>query len=437
MHRPAQRIRNRLPLLRTLGTAGRLAVVLALLGGVIAACGSSAPRDAAAHRCGKRWLTVYSDLPLHGADSADMLSLYRGEYLALHRAGKRAGGCNIQLESFNDANASTGAWDPGLTAQVAHTAASAQSAIAYIGDFDSGATATSLQITNASNTLQISPWSPYVGFTGSSPADDRGDPQRYQLSGHNTFARLVPSDYNQAQATVTFMAEEGVTRLYVLDDYADPFDGDIASLIANAAPSAGVYLVGENQLLDLGNSQPQGYAGVAHSIAATRADAVVVAGDSGPGALALWTELHAVLPHARLFAPSTLATPQFLSHLGAATSSTFVTSPVLQWDQYPRLASTVYHAYERHWHSPPTKFVLYGYDAMDDVLAAVRAAAKRGGPTDPAALLDAFFHHLGHIAGSIGDYIIYPDGNTSLTTFDGYQDSPGGVLVRLQTISVG
>ena len=64
-------------------------------------------------------------------------------------------------------------WDPGLTAQVAHVAASAPAAIAYIGDFDSGATATSLQITNASNTLQISPWSPYVGFTGSSPADDQ------------------------------------------------------------------------------------------------------------------------------------------------------------------------------------------------------------------------------------------------------------------------
>ena len=198
------------------------------------------------------------------------------------------------------------------------------------------------------------------------------------------------------------MAYEGVTRLYVLDDFADPFDADIASLIANAAPAAGVYVVGQNQLLDLGSSQPQGYAGIARAIAATRADAVVLGGDPGSGALALWTELHAVLPHARLFAPSTLATPQFLSHLGAATSSTYVTSPILHWKQYPPLAHRVYSEYLGAFGTRPSKFALYGYDAMEDVLAAVRYASRHGGATDPAALLSAFFHHMGHVTGAVG-----------------------------------
>ena len=37
-------------------------------------------------------------------------------------------------------------------------------------------------------------------------------------SGHNTFARLVPSDAAQAQGMVTYMRSLGVTRLFVLED---------------------------------------------------------------------------------------------------------------------------------------------------------------------------------------------------------------------------
>ena len=252
------------------------------IGGIVAACGGGSDDSArtVAHSCGSaRWLTIYSDLPLHGADAFDMTAIYNGESLALHEADKHVGPCHVQLESFNDADASSGTWDPGLTAQVAQRAASDPSTIAYIGDFDSGATATSLQRTNASDTLQISPWSPYVGFTGAGPADDEGDPQRYQSSGHNTFARLVPSDYNQAAATIDFMVDEGATRLFVLGDVSDPFDADIAQLIANGAPAGGVTVVGYNPTINLEtNTQPQGYAPYALQARAARADAVVLGG---------------------------------------------------------------------------------------------------------------------------------------------------------------
>jgi branched-chain amino acid transport system substrate-binding protein len=211
------------PCLRILGTAGRVLLALAVAG-VVAACGTTAVDPTASHRVcsSSRWLTVYSDLPITGANRFDMESILGGEHLALDAAHKRAGPCRVQLEHYDDASTTSGVWDPGLTAQIAHKASGDPGAIAYIGDFDSGATATSLQITNASNTLQISPWSPYVGFTDPGPADDEGDPQRYQSSGRNTFARLVPSDYNQAEATTNFMAALGVRRLYVLGDVSDP-----------------------------------------------------------------------------------------------------------------------------------------------------------------------------------------------------------------------
>jgi branched-chain amino acid transport system substrate-binding protein len=419
---------------RILGTAGRVLLALSVAG-VVAACGTSGDVRTAAHRaCGRSWLTVYSDLPLTGANRFDMRSILGGERLALDAAGKRVGPCRVQLAPGDDASASTGVWDPGVTAQVAHKAAGDPGAIAYIGDFDSGATATSLQITNASNTLQISPWSPYVGFTNAGPADDEGDPQRYQSSGRNTFARLVPSDYNQAAATTAFMAALGVTRLYVLGDVSDPFDADIAELIVNDAPLAGVPVVGYQPNINLAtNTQPQGYGALVSNIQAARADAVVLGGRPGPGALALWTELHARMPHAKLFAPSTLATPAFRAHLGAAASATYVTSPILEWNQYPPAARRVKTAYCRTYGVCPNQYVLYGYEAMSDVLAAIRKADYS---SDPPALARAFFH-LGERHGVIGDYRVFPDGNISLKSFDLYTVTPGGRLVLRMPITLG
>jgi len=420
--------------LRTLGLA-RVTLTLAL-GGVIAGCGGEGPAHVAADRCASgRWLTVYSALPMAGADARDMAAIVGGERIALYAAHKRAGPCNVQLEPSSDASGAAGDWQPGLTTQIAQRATADPGALAYIGDFDSGATATSLQITNAADTLQISPWSPYVGFSDTGPADDEGDPQRYQQSGHNTFARLVPSDYNQASAIATFMAYEGVRRLYVLGDVSDPFDADVAQLIANAAPQAAVSVVGYNPRFNTAtNTQPQGYATTAAGIAAERADAVVLGGRPDAGSLALWTELHRVLPHAKLFAPSTLATPAFLAHLGAAASATYVASPILRWSEYPPLARRVKAAFDRLYHYYPNQFVLYGYDAMQAVLDAAKAAGSS--VTNPASLRYHLFH-LGQIHGALGDYTIYPDGNTSLNAFDGYQVTPQGQLAFVHSIPVG
>ena len=76
-----------------------------------------------------------------------------------------------------------------------------------IGDFDSAASATSLPITNAGDLLEVCPASPYVGLTDRSPCDDKGEPgSYYPAAGTRTFARLLPTDAQEASATVAFIA---------------------------------------------------------------------------------------------------------------------------------------------------------------------------------------------------------------------------------------
>ena len=440
-------------------------------------------------------LTIYTDLPLAGSSGAIQRSIANGARLALEQWGHRVSygprghprSFHVYLRSLNDAEASTGNWSQDLTAANAQYAASKSTTVAYIGDFDSAATAISLQAISPTGILQISPWSPYIGFTDANPADGKGDPARfYPANGPNTFARLVPSDLAEAAATVSYMRASGVTRLYVLGDVS-VFDAAIAQLVANDAPSSGITVVGLQQGIDTQtNTQPTGYAQIVTAVAALRPDAVLLGGKPGAGAVALWQELHTMLPHAKLFAPSTLATPTFLSGIAAtprttsrtsgsttttssttstgstastsssaatrsatstgsttatspatrpssAASATYVTSPILEPYQYPAAAWVELARYRARFKTAPTAYALYGYAAMRDVLLAIRRAGPQA--TNRPALLKIFFHHLGVIGDVLGRYTINGYGDSSLQSFDGYRVSRSGRLALVRRIS--
>jgi len=406
---------------------------------VLAGCGSSATVQGGNDTFSATTLTVYSDLPLLGPDGAAMTEIVNGEILALYDHDGHVGRLHVSLESLND-YADGAVSDPLLPdplrspplqiAQSAHTASSDLSTVAYIGDYDSAATAVSLQLNNQNDILQISPGSSYVGLTDASAADLPGDPGVFYpyYGGSRTFARLVPSDAVEAKATVTWMRALGVRRLDLLEDDANPpYDAVIAALVAADAPAAGITVVGFHRGVDTQAQQhPAAYAKLAGALAAEHPDAVLLGGVADTGAQALWDELHLELPRAKLFAPSTLATPAFLAGLGEATGATYVTSPILEPDQYPAAAQRVFAEYRRLLHQAPSAYALYGYDAMNDILLAI-ARAGRDAANRPD-LLAAFFK-LGEIDGTLGDYRIDAHGDTSLTRFDGYRVGPGGGLV--------
>jgi ABC-type branched-subunit amino acid transport system substrate-binding protein len=124
--------------------------------------------------------------------------------------------------------------------------------------------------------------------------------------------------------------------------------------------------------------------------------------------------------------------PSFLGGLGAAAGATYVTSPILEPDQYPAAAQTVFSQYRRDFTGAPTGYSLYGYEAMEDVLRAIARAGRNAAARKD--LLEAF-HGLGEIHGVIGDYTISAHGDTSLDRFDGYRVGSGGALILVAPIS--
>jgi ABC-type branched-subunit amino acid transport system substrate-binding protein len=151
----AGRHRGAAPVKTALAVAALMAVAVGVAG-----CGGVGVSGASS-TIGNQ-LTIYSSLPLQGPSGPNSQQIVDGEKLALSEAGGRIGPFKISYLSMDDSNAKSGEWDPGITATNAKTAAEDTSTIAYLGDYNSGASAVSLPLINASGILQVSPSSPYV-----------------------------------------------------------------------------------------------------------------------------------------------------------------------------------------------------------------------------------------------------------------------------------
>jgi branched-chain amino acid transport system substrate-binding protein len=408
-------------LARGLGLTALAAVLLAAVG-----CGGVAVSDVAEATGGQ--LTIYSSEPLDGPSAANAEQIVDGEKLALADAGGHAGPFKIGYVSLNDASPTSGRWNPDVTAANAKIAAQDTSAIAYLGDFDSAATAVSLPLINAAGILQVSPASPYVGLTSSFDAG-QDEPERFYPSGQRTFARLQPGDVAQARAQVELMKSLGVHKLYVLDDQG-AFEMPLAQIVAGDAERAGITVLAHDSISTEAGSV---FTGEIEKIAEHHAQAVFLAGTEGAGTVALWRSLHSASPHLLLLGSSAMVGESFTSQIGAAGSKTYLTTPVLAHELYPPAAQRVLREYRRRFEAEASPYALYGYEAMTVVLHAIRRAGARG--NDRQTVIERLFATRNRDS-VIGRYSIEPDGETTLPGY-GVDRVRHGRPVFYRAIDVG
>jgi branched-chain amino acid transport system substrate-binding protein len=381
-------------------------VVAAVLVATASGCGSV---SGAANSQGNQ-LTVYSSLPLQGPSGAVSAQIVNGEKLALHDSGGHIGPFKISYDSMDDSSPTSGQWDPSVTASNAKTAANDPSTIAYLGDYNSAATAVSLPLINAAGILQVSPASPYAGLTSSAYAG-QDEPERFYPTGRRSFARLQPGDPAQARAQVALMRDLGVGRVYVLDNQ-DPFELPLAQMVAADAEHAGISLAAHDSL---DTTATTSFAGEVSKITHSGAQAVFFAGGTTPETVSLWQQLHAADPRLWLLGSSTMVNDTFTSAIGAGTASrTLLTTPILPVNHYPASAQGVLAVYRRQFHEQPEAYALFGYEAMSATLRAIARAGARG--NNRQAVIDALFSAAPHDS-AIGRYAIEPDGETTLSSY--------------------
>lgn len=354
-------------------------------------------------------LTIYSGLPLQGPDGAISKQIVGGEKLALADAGGRIGHFTISYVSLNDSNTTTGEWDPDVTSANAKAVAQDPTTIAYIGDFNSGATAISLPLINGAGILQVSPASPYIGLTSSLDAG-QDEPERFYPTGKRTFGRIAPSDSVQAAAQVSALRALATKRVYVLADQ-DPFDTPLAGIFAADAQSAGIEVLGSDTVTITPGAN---FTGEVAKIAKSGAQAVFVSATATAQAAQLFRELHTVAPKLSLLASSAMLNPLFTASLGSAEAVSTVGSPVLPAHMYPASAQRVFAQYRRHFEEASNPYALYGYESMSAVLAAIRQAGNHG--DDRQSVVEQLLSlHDRHSV--LGTYSMSPGGEATLSSY--------------------
>jgi branched-chain amino acid transport system substrate-binding protein len=406
--------------LRVRSVAASSCLTVALAFGV-AACGSSDKSSTSGGgSTGSTNLTIYSSLPLQGDSRPQSEAVVNGEKLALQEHGGKVGKYTIKYVSLDDSTAATGKWEPGATSSDARKAAQDKSTIAYLGEFNSGASAISIPILNEAGILQISPSNTYVGLTRSEGAD-KGEPDKYYPSGKRTYGRVVPADHIQAAAQVAFQKDQGCKKTYILND-KEVYGKGIADAVANDGKAQGLQIAGNDGI----DTKAANFRSLATKIKGTGADCMFFGGITDNKAAQVWKDVGAANPTIKLFGPDGVAESAFTTKIPASLQTrTFITNPTLDPKLYPPAAQDFFKTYKQKFGKTPEPYAIYGYEAMQVALLAIQNAGDKG--NDRQAVIDEFFK-IKDRDSVLGKYSIDENGDTTLSDYGG-DKVKGGQLV--------
>ncbi|MDX6583461.1 MAG: branched-chain amino acid transport system substrate-binding protein [Solirubrobacterales bacterium] len=355
---------------RSWASSAALAAVAVLAAGGCAGGGGGPDADAQ--------LTVYVSLPLRGPSGGDGQDAADGARLALADAGGVAGGVAVEANYLDDTEGEGAAavWTPAQAAANARTASQDSTAIAYLGDFESGATRASLPVTNAAQVLQVSPASSAGDLVAPVPGSD--EVPDAQPSGTRTFGRVIPSDRSQALAGAAWVDRMGVSRVAAESDgtaYGKAMISGFEDGLRRASLVRGAGFVYYGGLPE---DQPLADARGLDGLMVT--DAELVPGVSEP-------------------------------------AGTLATSAALDPSQLPPAGQDFADAFRGEYGRPPGRYAAYGYEAMAVILDSIDRASD---PTDRTDVIGAFFE-TAERDSVLGTYSIDNVGETTLDRMTGYE----------------
>jgi branched-chain amino acid transport system substrate-binding protein len=348
-------------------------------------------------------LTVYVSAPLRGESGADGRAIVNGAKLALADAGGEAGGVDVEAISVDDTSGEGDAarWDPVVVADNARRASQDSTAIAYIGELESGATRTSLPITNQSVMLQVSAASTGVDLTQTSSASD-DVPELVQPTGERTFGRVIPDDEKQAGAGAVWADELRIREAFVIAERSE-FGETVGDEFSEEAENLGI-VIEEFEICRKG--VPRGCTGPSDQY---------IAGEAGGGARL------ACLRRGLILGTDVLLAQGALRRLQPCEDQLRITSSAQAPEQLPPARRDFVKTYEEEFGERADRYAAYGYEAMAVVLDSIERADD---PRDRSAVIDAFFATADRDS-VLGTYSIDEVGDTTLAAIAGYRVEGG------------
>jgi len=401
-----------------------LLLVLSIAPFAIAACGDDEPENGTTEGGGGGSVNIYSSLPLQGASEAQTKAMVQGIELALEEAGNKAGSIDVKYESLDDSTAQAGTWTPESTSANARKVAQDDKAVAYIGEFNSGASAISMPILNEAGVAQVSPANTAVGLTTNEPGADKGEPDKYYPTGERHYLRIVPKDTIQGAALATIMKEDGCKNVAMAND-KEVYGAGLGRNIEGSLKEQQVELA-FNEGID---PQASNFRSLAARAKSAGVDCFVFSGITANGSVQIFKDFAAALPKAKLYGPDGVAESGFAdpkeggipNNVGSRVKVTVAT---LNPDSYPPEGQEFFSQFaEKYGEKNPDPYAIYGFEAASLVLDAI----ERAGSADKAAVLKALFETKDR-ESVLGTYSIDENGDTTLTDYGVYSIEDGELV---------
>jgi branched-chain amino acid transport system substrate-binding protein len=367
-------------------------------------------------------LTIYSSLPLPGDARPQSVAIVNGARLALEERGHQAGGHPIRYVSLSDSTRLAGTWTPERTLANAQRAGRDRTAIAYIGEYNSGASAISVPILNEVPLAQISPTNTAIGLTRGGPGTFGREPSMYYPDVRRHFVRLAPNDRVQGAALASAMRARGCRRIAAIND-GEVYGTGVGAFVRRWARRLGLH-VALNRRID---PRAAHYRRLAVAARRKRVQCTVFTGITPNNAVQLFEDLGRVLPRVKLFGSDGIAEWGFPDPREGGISERFarrvlISRFVLPPQAYAEAGRRMFNTY-RHRYSErnPNPYAIYGYEAMQLALDAIDAT---GG--DRRAVIDWLFS-VRDRQSVLGQYSIDRYGDTTRPDFGIYRIARGAL----------
>ena len=401
--------------------------------GILALAGCGGNKSPGGSGSAAKTLTIYSSTPLQGGNRVPARAMVNAVKLALEQRQYRVGDFKIRFKPLDDSTAQAGNWDPAQVSANARTAARDSSAIAYIGEYNSGGTAVSLPILNEVNMPQLSV-NTAVGLFNNGPGAAPGEPDKYYPTGTRTLISAVPPNSVESSVIAKVLPQDGCTAAYLLND-EEVYGKGMARSIVASAKSADLKILGNDGV----DPRSPNYRSLAANLKSAGVKCVVWTGCTAGNAVQVFKDLSAALPTAKLYASDCTTDSQFFDPKqggipARVAHQVTVFSPTLPPDQYPPEGRKFFDDYEKSFgESNPDPYAIYTYADMQLLLDAIKKAGHQG--DDRKAVLKNLFATKDQKT-LLGTLSVKPDGTTTIDTYGVYGIANGALKFK-RTVSAG
>jgi len=360
---------------------------------------------------------IVSTLPMTGSSLGQTQTIVNAIRQALDERNSTVcnGTVKVDYQIYDDATVAAGKWDPTQVASNANKIVADRNVVAVIGHFNSGATKISLPILNKANLVMVSPANTYAGLTKPG-LGEQGEPDVYYPTGVRNYARVIPSDDIQGAVAARWAQSLGAKSVYILDDQ-ELYGIGVADVFERTAKELGLKILGREGI----DGKAADYRALMTKIRSLNPDLIYFGGITQNNAGQLVKDMRNVgMDKVMFMGPDGIQENAFIEAGGRDAEGVYATFGGLPPSTFKGAAKAWYDAYKARFRSEPEPYAIYGFEAAQVVLNALDKVCKNDREAVRAAIMGTKDFN-----GALGTWSFDANGDTSLSTFGGYQVKDG------------